>query len=148
MSEAWFRSKVQSSMLRRRWEAGVPYEKLLCESGLSSIDGRGTSGLRGGVSSESGAMRSSVSSRASAPLLASAVMLRIQSLFTRAFLPHPLGTFSAGSDRVEPLLLGGLMSLACAWALGPSEALLLALSRSRFSMVTPTRGCVRALLKA
>jgi hypothetical protein len=73
-------------------------------------------------------------------------MLRIQSLFTRAFLPHPLGTFSAGSDRVEPLLLGGLMSLA--WALGPSEALLLALSRSRFSMVTPTRGCVRALLKA
>lgn len=146
MSEAWFRSKVQSSMLRRRWEAGVPYEKLLWESGLSSIDGRGTSGLRGGVSSESGAMRSSVSSRASAPLLASAVMLRIQSLFTRAFLPHPLGTFSAGSDRVEPLLLGGLMSLA--WALGPSEALLLALSRSRFSMVTPTRGCVRALLKA
>lgn len=135
--EASFSSKVRSHSADRSWR-GV----LLCDSGLSSIDGRAR------LSSIWSSYRPFTVSSARGGVCAcsSYVIVLIQFRFDLLFLPHPAGACMAGSERAEPLLLGGLWNFTCAFV--SATAWLRALFRSRLSRVRPTRGCVRAFLKA
>jgi hypothetical protein len=68
------------------------------------------------------------------------VIALIQLRFDLLFLPHPAGACMAGSDRVEPLLLGGLSNLTC--ALASRAPWMRALFRSTLSTVRPRRGAL------
>jgi hypothetical protein len=94
INDASLKSKSQSSA-RGRNATGVCWRDALCESGLSSTEARGASS-----SSGRGVVGSS-----------SAVMVRIQFRFVLPLRPQAVGGCTAGSERVDALLLGGLSAL-------------------------------------